>query len=313
VAEIRAAEGRTTHQATVALPELRRGNVAVVIATVTPGFLAADVGPNFQPQSALYRTPQEAEAQALILLKSVADLDDHLTLWRNDRVPGIVLLMEGADPIVHVRDLPRWWRRGLRMVGLTFGDTRYGRGVAGGSSTMGRGGLTPEGIALLDSMTELGFMWDISHLTDDGVWEGLGRGPVRVCASHANARALTPTDRHLSDEVIRAVAARDGVIGLVLYNGFLDSAWRRDHAIPVSVIDQLARHAAHMAGLIGWSHLGIGSDLDGGFGREECPREIDSITDLARAGDAAPTDARERLLGGNWLRFLRTALPRSAA
>jgi hypothetical protein len=116
--------------------------------------------------------------------------------------------MEGADPIVQVQELPRWWERGLRMIGLTFGDTQYGTGVAGGSTTFKHGGLTAEGFALLESMAELGFIWDISHLTEEGIWQGLDLKFPRVCASHANVQALTPTDRHLSDKVIRAVAER---------------------------------------------------------------------------------------------------------
>jgi membrane dipeptidase len=327
VAQIRATEKRTTRQATVSLPDLERGGVAVAFATVTAGFLAADVGDDFEPRAAIYRTPEEAETQALLqvalyeewqgqgrarLIKSVDDLDHHLDLWRHDRKPGLVLLMEGADPIVRVRDLPRWWRRGLRMVGLTFGDTAYGRGVTGGSPTFKRGGLTPEGFALLDAMAELGFVWDLSHLTEEGIRQGLDRGFPRVCASHANARALTPTDRHLSDDVVRAIAERDGVIGLVLYNGFLEPRWERDRSIAISLSEHLRRHAEHVARLAGWGHVGIGSDLDGGFGLEESPAEIDTVADLRRAGSAVPAGAREAVLGANWLRFLRAALPRTA-
>jgi membrane dipeptidase len=198
---------------------------------VTAGFLAEDVGEDFEPRSAIYHTSEEAEAQALTqiglhegwdeqgrvrVLRSVNDLDHHLCLWRHDRKPGLVLLMEGADPIVHVRDLPKWWQRGVRMIGLTFGDTNYGRGVAGGSTTFKQGGLTSQGFDLLGQIAEVGFIWDISHLAEEGVWQGLELDFPRVCASHANARALDPTDRHLSDEVIRVVAERDGVIGLVL-------------------------------------------------------------------------------------------------
>ncbi|MDQ3792482.1 MAG: membrane dipeptidase, partial [Actinomycetota bacterium] len=139
--EMRTSEKRTTRQATVSLPELERGGIAVAFATVTAGFLAEDVGEDFEPGPAIYRTPEEAEAQALTqiklyeswekqgrarLLRSVDDLDHHLQLWQTDRKPGLVMLMEGADPIVHVRDLPLWWQRGLRMIGLTFGDTSYG-------------------------------------------------------------------------------------------------------------------------------------------------------------------------------------------
>ena len=119
--EIRVSERRTARQATVSLPELERGGIAVTFATVTAGFLAEDVGEDFEPRAAIYSAPEEAEAQALSqirlyedweregrvrLLKSAGDLDRHLQLWRDDHKPGLVLLMEGADPIVQVSDLP---------------------------------------------------------------------------------------------------------------------------------------------------------------------------------------------------------------
>ncbi len=326
-AQIRQAEQRRHRQATVSLPDLERGGIAVVCATVTPGFLVADVGEDFEPRSGLYRTAEEAEAQALKqmelyegwqkdgrvrLLKSVTDLDHHLQLWEQDRKPGLVLLMEGADPIVKVSDLPRWWDRGLRMIGLTYGNTRYGTGVAGGSDTLKRGGLTDDGIALLRLMAELGFIWDISHLADDGIWQGLDLRFPRVCASHANARALLPTSRHLSDDVIGALAQSGGVIGLVLYNGFLEPRWRADRGMLVRLGDQLRRQAEHIASIAGWDHVGIGSDLDGGFGLEESPLEIETVADLHVIGDVVPPAARDAVLGGNWLRFLRSSLPAHA-
>lgn len=326
VAERRAIEKRTARQATVSLPELERGGIAVVCTTVTAGFLAADVGADFEPRSALYHTPEEAEAQALTqielyeswdrqgrarLLKSVNDLEHHLQLWQNDCKPGLVMLMEGADPIVSVRDLPRWWQRGLRMIGLTFGDTKYGTGVAGGSSTFKPGGLTAEGFELLGRMAELGFIWDISHLTEEGIWQGLDLKFPRVCASHANAQALTPTNRHLSDDVIRAVAGRNGVIGLVLYNGFLEPRWKQDKSITVTLNEHLRRHANHIANLSSWNHVGIGSDLDGGLGLEESPLEIDTVADLYKVGAVVPAEVREAVLSTNWLNFLRASLPQA--
>ncbi|MEO8394141.1 MAG: membrane dipeptidase, partial [Chloroflexota bacterium] len=223
-----------------------------------------------------------------------------------------VLLMEGADPIVRVEDLPRWWARGLRMIGLTFGDTIYGTGVAGGSSTSKPGGLTAEGVALLQQMAEIGFIWDISHLTEAGIWQGFDLKFSRVCASHANVQALTPTNRHLSDAVIRALAERGGVIGLVLYNGFLEPRWKADHSIVVTLNEHLRRHAEHIADLVGWTHVGIGSDLDGGLGLEESPLEIDTIADLDKIGSVVPPEAREAVLSTNWLNFLRASLPKSS-
>lgn len=327
VAEIRALERRTTRQATVSLPELERGGIAVAIATVTAGFLAADVGADFIPQSGLYHTPEQAEAQALAqidlyerwdrqgrarLLKSVTDLEHHLQLWQADRKPGLVLLMEGADPIVQVCDLPRWWQRGLRLIGLTYGDTKYGIGVAGGSAPFKHGGLTPDGVELLGQMAALGFIWDISHLAEEGVWQGLDLQFPHVCASHANARALTPTKRHLSDAVIRALAERNGVIGLVLYNRFLEPRWSQDRSIVVTLDEHLRRHADHIASVAGWKLVGIGSDLDGGLGLEESPLEIDTVADLYKIGSVVPAEARETVLSTNWLDFLRSSLPQSS-
>ena len=325
VASIRKAERRRTGQATVSLPELERGGIAVAIATVTAGFLVADVGPDFEPRSALYSTPEEAEAQALAqialyerweregrvrVLRFAADLEHHLELWQQDRTPGLVLLMEGADPIVRVDDLPDWWRRGLRIVGLTFGDTRYGSGVAGAHVEGVRGGLTPEGRALLERMGELGLAWDVSHLAEQGVWEGLELDFARVCASHTNARRYSPSERHLSDPVLRAIGERGGVIGVVLYNRYLEPAWQSDRSVGVTIGEDVRRHVEHIGAVAGWARVGIGSDLDGGFGREESPDGIETIADLHLVGEAAPAEHRAALLGGNWLEFLRAALPR---
>jgi membrane dipeptidase len=327
VVGIRALEKRTTRQATVSLPELERGNIAVAFATVTAGFLAEDTGGDFEPRSVIYHTSEDAQAQALTqinlyerweeqgrvrLLRSVNDLEHHLQLWQHDRKPGLVMVMEGADPIVHVRDLPKWWQRGVRMIGLTFGDTNYGTGVGGGSTTFKQGGLTSQGFELLGQMAELGFIWDISHLAEEGVWQGLELDFPRVCASHANARALTPTDRQLSDEVIRAVAERGGVIGLMLYNGFLEPGWEADRSISVTLDEHLRRHADHVARVCGWRYLGIGSDLDGGFGLEESPSEIDTVADLHKVGSVVPAEVRGAILGTNWLRFLRSSLPQTS-
>ena len=321
VATIRAQEQRTANQATVSLPELERGGVAVAFATVTAGLQpSTPSAPSSDTSSA-----NAAEAHALSqielyeswerqgrirLLKSVVDLEHHLTLWRDDSKPGLVLLMEGAEPILRADDLPMWWRRGLRMIGLTWADTRYGTGVGTGSTVLRQGGLTQGGYALLEGMAEQGFIWDIAHLAEEGVWQGLDLKVPRVCASHANARALTPTDRHLSDEVIRALAERDGVIGLVLYNGFLDHYWEEDHSLAITLDEHVRRHAAYLAHIAGWHHLGVGSDLDGGLGLEESPEEINTVADLYKVGDVVPSEARVGVLSENWLNFLRRALPR---
>jgi membrane dipeptidase len=123
---------------------------------------------------------------------------------------------------------------------------------------------------------------------------------------------LTLTDRHLGDEVIRAVAHRGGVIGLVLYNGFLEPDWRDDQSASVTLNEHLQRHANLVAHVCGWRHLGIGSDLDGGFGLEESPAEIDTVADLHKVVGVVPAEVRGAVLGTNWLDFLRSSLPQTS-
>lgn len=152
---------------------------------------------------------------------------------------------------------------------------------------------------------------DVSHLAEEAFWEALERHRGPTVASHANARALVDTDRQLSDAMLDALAERDGLVGLVLADKFLRAGGNRalgPGEAPVS-LDDVARQAQHLAGRVGWPRLGVGSDFDGGFGRQETPVELDRGADFTRLGDAVPAEHREGFLGGNWARFLRRALP----
>src|SRR5262249_47892800 len=148
---------------------------------------------------------------------------------------------------------------------------------------------------------------------EESFWQALERFGGPVIASHSNCRALVPTDRHLSDQMIRAIAERDGVIGTVLANQFLVSGWT-PAAGPVT-LEAVVRHIDRICQLTGSArHSALGSDFDGGFGVESTPDAFDSIADLSKlAGalaqrDYSPADI-EGILGGNWLRFLSHALP----
>ncbi len=309
---IRAIERRSDMQAMVGLPDLARGGVGLVFATL----FAEPAGAGYSDQG--YTTPREAERQALDqlelyerwetdrrvrIIRTRADIEDHLATWTEDRPLGVVILMEGADPIVAVGDLGAWWDRGVRIVGPAWGRTRY----SGGSGAPG--GLTAEGRELAAAMRTRGVILDTSHLAEAAFWDAFDVGAHAVIASHSNPRALVPGDRQLSDEMIRAIAAADGVIGLVLFNAFLDAAWRDDRSVAVTVDRQVRVHAGHVAALAGWDRVAIGSDLDGGLGLEESPAEIDTVADLALIGDVVPEHARDGVLGGNWIRLLRRALP----
>ena len=316
--ELRARERRQRETAMVTWPELRRADVAVVFGTLfakpdrptrpgasdaaVPGYRDAD-GAHGQAlaQLAWYEAAEAAGDARLI--RSRADLDAHLAergAAARDRCrTGVVVLMEGADPVRAPDELGWWYDRGVRLLGPAWQATRY----AGG--TRQPGGLTALGEELIDAMSALGLPLDVSHLAEEAFWQALGRHRGAVLASHANARALTPTDRHLSDAMLDALAARDAVVGLVLGNPFLDPAASDRPA----TFDAIARQAAHVAGRVGWQRVAIGSDLDGGFGREETPTGLERMGDFARLAEAVPPEHRGGVLGGHWLAFLRRALP----
>src|SRR5262249_6691842 len=185
--------------------------------------------------------------------------------------------------------------------------TRY----AGG--TRAPGPLSALGRSLLGEMERLGVVLGVGHLAEEGFWQALRRFSGTLLASHSNCRALVPTDRHLSDGMIRALAARDGIIGVVLANRFLVAEWQPE-AGPLP-LEAVVRHIDHIAQLAGSTrHVALGSDFDGGFGVESTPAAFDSVADLGALADAlakrgyTPADI-EGILGSNWLRLLG-CLPR---
>lgn len=335
IAEIRALEKRNTEQAQTSLPDFAEGNVAIVFATVyampaNPGWAQDFVGKLIAEKGMkFYSTPEEAQAQALEhfevyqrwqdqglirILTSKRSLQDHLQHWQTDRKLGVVLLMEGADPIVKVDDLETWWNRGLRMIGLSWAGTRY----AGGTGNPR--GLSPMGRDLVKAMREMGVIHDTSHLAEQAFWDSLEIGNHAFVATHSNPRALLapvpevkstiPPDRHLTDEMIRAIGQQNGVIGLNLINEFLEPRWTGKHReARVTLHNQPKHHWEHVANLIGWDKVGIGSDTDAGMGKEETPEELDSVRDWVKLGDIVPAEARAGVLGGNWIGLLDRALP----
>jgi membrane dipeptidase len=98
----------------------------------------------------------------------------------------------------------------------------------------------------------------------------------------------------------------------MLYNGFLEPGWNADQLVSVTLDEHLRRHTNYIANLSGWEHLGVGSDLDGGFGLEESPSEIDTVADLHKVGSVVPAEVRAAVLSTNWLNFLRSSLPQTS-
>ena len=304
----------------VTLPELRRTGVRIVLGTifVRPAD-AKSLGGKNTLEGKAYETPEEArklglaqlalyerweEAGEVRILRTLDDLDDHVAVSAEDLRIGIVLLMENADPLRTPDDLEEWVRRGLRVVGPAWQRTRY----AGG--TKAPGPLTDLGAELIQAMNEAGVTLDVSHLAEESFWGALDLDPVSVIASHSNARALVPTDRHLSDDMLLALAERDAVVGLVIANPFLRTGVTQASRKEETTLQHVRRHAEHVTGLVGWQRVALGSDFDGGFGVPDVPKEVLSVADFVKLGEAVPEEVRPDFLGGNWLRFLRRVLPK---
>jgi membrane dipeptidase len=265
-----------------------------------------------------YNTPDEAAAEArgqlewyerqiaagvFRMVKSAADLPSESA---GDNPLPMVLLLEGADPIRDPGEVAWWYERGLRACGLAWKRTRY----AGG--TRAPGPLTPEGVLLTKALDEAGIIHDTSHLAEESFWQLLDLTGGPVMASHSNCRTFVPTDRQLSDDMARAIAARHGMLGINFYDKFLltpDQYGKRR-----ATLNDVVRHMRYWCDLIGDArHVGIGTDMDGGLGRDEIPREMITSADLPRLADALSAadfgdDDVRAIMGGNWLEFLRRSL-----
>lgn len=308
---------------TVSFDEMRRGNVALCAATLIARFVARDsdipgwhsqeqAWAQTQGQLAWYRAMEDAGEMTQIA--SADALDRHLERWRlhpGGGPIGYVLSLEGADSLVSLRHLERQYEQGLRAIG----PAHYGPGVYA-QGTNASGGLGERGRALLREMERLGVILDASHLCEESFWESLDlfRGPV--WASHNNCRALVPHNRQMSDEQLCALIERGAIVGTAFDAWMLVPDWDRGGSTPEGrgvTLSQVADHIDHVCQLAGNArHAAVGSDLDGAFGTEQCPMEVDTIADLQKlppllaARGYSEADV-EDICGGNLVRFLRQA------
>ena len=311
---------------TVTFPELRKGRIGILFATVMSR-LDADssfAGTGMRTQEQCYGIGKGHLAYYLGLerlgivriIKSKRDLQEVCTLWEDptEQTPiGLVVSMESCDPIMDPDQVPEWYQAGLRIASLShFGKGAYSHG------TGTQGGLLARGKELLKSLKESGIIVDLTHLTDEAFWQVLEVYDGPVAASHHNCRALTPGQRQLSDEMIKAIVQRGGVIGVALDLWMLDSKWDRSKAASDQksdvTLDTVVAHIDHIAQVAGGSrNIGIGSDLDGGYGVEQSPTDLNTIADLRKLRPLleergfAEEDIRN-VFSGNWLRHLRENL-----
>jgi membrane dipeptidase len=307
---------------TVSFPELQKAGVAVCLATVLArcsdlkdpllDYPSREVASAMGVGQVEYYRLMESQGH-MRMLRDWPALESHVAEWKRlggSSTPlGYILAMEGADPILEPNQVELWWERGLRVVEpVHYGVSYYAHG------TGAPGGLTAKGRELLAAMEAVGMVLDVTHLADESFWQALEvfRGPV--LASHHNCRALVPGDRQLTDEQIRALVERDAVIGAAFDSWMLHPnyvAGETDNSL-VSV-ERVIDHIDHVCQLAGNArHSAMGSDLDGGFGTEQSPRELNTIADLQmvpgllRKRGYEETDI-EGIMHGNWLRFFQKA------
>ena len=306
VAQIRSAEAHLEGKpglgrGTVSLPEMRKAGIGICVATqlarvelnawspVNGWRSQAQAWAMTQGQLAWYRAMESMGA--MVQLRSAAQLQRHADLWKHAlalkddshlALPiGYILSLEGADSLLSLDHLHQAYAEGLRAVG----PAHYGPGVYA-NGTDSSGGFNAAGLALLREMSALGMILDATHLCDDAFWQAIDLYEGPIWASHHNCRSLVPHNRQLSDAMILALANRDAVIGAVFDAWMLSPNWIRGTTTPVSAgvtMQNAVDHMDHICQLTGTGkHIGIGSDLDGCFGTEQTPQDLQTIADLTK-------------------------------
>lgn len=312
--------GRQT--CTVSLPELKRAGVHVGVATVlarqelainhpfgwtTPEACYAMCHAHLAYYRAMekagwvkmLRTKRELAAHTAVAMKSPATTPF-----------GFVLSMECADAVLDPENIHEWHANGLRAIGIThYGANRYGGG------TRCEVGLAADALPLLDHIEKLGIALDMTHLSDKAFWQVADRYGGRVLASHQNARRFCDWQRQFSDEQLKHVIKRDGVIGVAFDAIMLQPGWVRGTTKPEVTMERAVDNIDHVCQLAGdCRHSGIGSDLDGGYGHEQTPLDLKTIADLQRIPELLDkrgykAEDVEAIMHGNWLRFFAQTLP----
>lgn len=310
--------------ATVSFPALRAGDVGLVVATqlarvVKPGssipgwFSAEQAWAQTQAQLSWYRAMEECGE--MFQVTDLKHLEDHLKALDKDdpgiRPLGYILSLEGADSLVDISYVERAYNYGLRAIGPAhYGPGRYANG------TNSSGKMESEGLALLREMERLNIILDATHLCDDAFWQAMDHFNGHIWASHNNCRNIVDHNRQYSDEQIMELIDRGAIIGAAMDAWMIVPGWVKNQSTPENMqcnLEKLIDHVDHICYLAGNSrHVCIGTDLDGGYGKEQCPSDIETIADLQKLqgillNRGYNEEDISNIFRDNALRFLRNA------
>ena len=310
--------------ATVCLPELKNGNIGLCVATLIaryvkpknklPGWNSPyQAWAQTQGQLSWYRAMEEKGE--MVQITNINDLNKHLSVWKEDKLDspvGYILSLEGADSILSMEHLEIMHKKGLRAIG----PAHYGPGTyAFGTDSDGK--IGEKGKRLLKKIEELNLILDVTHLSDMSFWESIETFNGPIWASHSNCRSLVPNKRQLSDDQIKVLISKGAIIGMTLDAWMMVPNWKRGVTDPIKkrlFLEKIIDHIDHVCQLSGNSnHVGIGSDLDGGFGKEQCPQDINSIADLQKINKLLKKRGYEnedinKILSQNFINFLFNVL-----
>jgi len=277
----------------VSLDAMRKGNIGLCVATQIARYVKRE---NNLPG---WNSPQQAWAQTqgqLAWYKTMEDLGEmtqitnldqlnmHLENWgqtSSKKAIGYILSLEGADSIISFSHLEKAYEQGLRAIG----PAHYGPGTyAHGTDAVG--GIGRKGKELLKRIEDLNLILDTTHLCDVSFWETMKVYDGPVWASHNNCRKFVNHNRQYSDKQITELIQRNAVIGIALDAWMMVPNWVRGESTPEDMgvsLNQMIDNIDHICQLSGNSlHVGIGTDLDGGFGKEQAPVDMDTIEDLQK-------------------------------
>lgn len=312
---------------TVSLQAMRKGNIGLCVATQIARYVKKgstllgwhsphQAWAQTQGQLAWYRAMEAIGEMKQI--KDLASLQHHIENWQavedHSNMPiGYILSLEGADSMVTIKHLEAAYEQGLRAIG----PAHYGPGTyAHGTDAVG--GIGAKGKELLKEIERLNLILDATHLCDQSFWETMKVYNGPVWASHNNCRTFVDHNRQFTDEQIKELISRDAVIGMVLDAWMMVPNWVRGTSTPKSTgvsLTHTVQNIDHICQLAGnTKHVGIGSDLDGGFGKEQSPVDIDTIADLQKLTDMlAKKGYTEEDIKGimhqNFLNFLERTWP----